>query len=286
MLARDIIDWDAVELQSHNLSAYTRDSAAVSPTTYYINGTPYLPQDPNPVFGAAGSGAEYEEGEIVVTGVRSHSDQSLSYRFASYDPYTDQQVSWVENVTFLDMARANADVNIIRFDLAEGEPQLSLAESDGVEALRDAVQSTIASLQQLDPNGYFQVGEWGRIRVSELISLLMRSDWTIHSQSDLDPGAAGDVDRNDGDPRMRVSRDWLPAFTTSPSLLNTYLLHEIAHATRAGWEHRHLPLSERMTNDVARAILLEIGRPYGVETNPRHGYGATTVDYNPNVPTT
>lgn len=277
MLARDIIDWDAVELQSHNISDHTQGMVRQHPTTYYINGTSYLPQDPNPTFGLAAT-AQYTVGDIVVTGARSHSDQSITYRFASYDPITNQPVSWVENVGFLDMARATADANVIRFDLGEGESPFTAQEVVNIEVIRGVVEETLASLRGLDPNGYFDVEGWGRIRVNELVSLLTRADWEIYSSPTFVGGIniLGDVNRNDGDPEVRMNRDRMAYLATDVSRLIFHVLHEMGHATRIGWRHRGDANSEVVINDLAAFIMTRIGSPIP----STYTSGSTNIQYH------
>jgi hypothetical protein len=283
LLALDIIDWDAAQLQSRNLSTYTRDSANLTKTTNF-----FLPHDADPVFGASGSSAKYAEGEIVVTAIRANSDQSLTYRFASYDPYTHQPVSWVENITFLDMARANADGNVIRFDLAAGEADLTPDEHAATSVIRQGMQEMIASLQALNPTGYFEVEGWGRIRVSELITLLSRMDWEIAPNSRFAvPDTVALADRNGADPILILNRTRLLEIGGDPILLFSVLAHELAHTTRVGWENRSATLSyEIRTNDVGRAILQQIGKGAYVHPRLAGGYGATVIRYEPNLPTT
>lgn len=288
MLARDIIDWDAVELQSHNISAHTQGLVRQHPTTYYINGTSYLPQDPNPTFGLAGT-AQYTVGDIVVTGARWHSDQSITYRFASYDPFTNQPVTWVENVTFLDRGRTDGDANVIRFDLADAEAPLTVPEQQAVVVIRQGVEEIIASLRALDQDSYFQVEGWGRIRVAELVSLFTLADWKIIPASSYPiAGTLGQVNRNDGDPELTIARERLLDAAGDRSLLLSYLVHEITHTTRAATEHRAPTYNvdhERRTNDVTRAILTRIGMADFVFQRPLGGYGSTNIEYRSNVPT-
>jgi hypothetical protein len=287
MIAQDIIDWDASQLQTHNLSTHTQDSAGLTAlTTYYLNGSSYLPQDPNPTFGLVAT-AQYVEGDIVVTGARSHSDQSISYRFATVDPFTHQSVTWVENVSFLDSARANADANVVKFDLAEGELPLTEDEEAAIAVIREARQDLIDSLQQLDRDGYFQIEGWGRIRVSEMLSLLLRADWVIHPSTHFSPSEIGYTDRHGGDPILELNRSTLSRLAVEPSLLYSYLVHEITHTTRVAWDHRSNTVPyETRTNDVTRAILIQIGIPFGVYSTPGGGYGSTQVVYHPNLPVT
>jgi hypothetical protein len=289
MIAQDIIDWDASQLQAHNLSTHTQESAGLTAlTTYYLNGSSYLPQDPNPTFGLAGT-AKYVEGDIVVTGARSHSDQSISYRFATVDPFTHQSVTWVENVSFLDAARTNADANVIQFDLAENELPLSETEQAAIDLIQATVLQRIADLRTLDPDGYFDVEGWGRIRVSELISLLTLTDWTIHPQTTWHPTPPlpgesivnGDMTRNGGNPEIRINRAMILNIANSPARLDFFIFHELAHATRRGWEHRGVTHYEEQTNDVATAVIARLGRQ--VYPNPS---AFTAIQYRPGTPGT
>jgi hypothetical protein len=265
------------------LSTHTKESAGLAGIGYFLHGSSLLPYDPSPTFGLVATASQHAEGDIVVTAAARHADMSITYRFATVDPFTHQPVTWAENLTFLDMGRANADVNVIRFDLAANELPLTPQEEEGLLALRSAVQDTIASLRQLDPNGYFQVEGWGQIRVAEMINLLMRSDWEIHPSNSFQGGhPIGDVVRNGGDPELRLNRSWLPGLAVDPLLLYFYIMHEITHVTRSGWDHRQDANREIATNDVTAAVLARIGKV----VDSRNQFGSTIVTYNPNIPVT
>lgn len=264
LIAREIIDWSATERQANGVTTYMLDMVGQrsDEVGVYVNGI-YYPaggafSDASPVFGPDGSGAEHEAGDIVVTGTKRHWDNSISYQLASYDPYTHEMLNWVEHASFLDIARANADTNVIKF-VNETGSDFTLEELAAIDEIKAMVPVLLAALQQLDDGGYFEVQGWGKIAVSELISLLARADWEVHPNNAFDNGGVGEADRRMGNPEFRIERQAMVEFSSQPEWLIYYILHETSHVTRAGDRAgREIGPGyriETMTNDVAKKSL-------------------------------
>ena len=255
-------------------------------TGVYVNGI-YYPAggffyDGADTLGDLGPGGKYGERDIVVTGLRRHWDNSISYQLATYDPYNHEVTTWTQHASFLDMAKADADARVINFKL-EAEGEFTAAELTAIEAIKAMVPVLIAALQKLDHGGYFHVEGWGNIPVGELISLLARADWEIYPDNHFDNGGVGQAARKMGNPEFRIERKALVEYASQVDHLIYYIVHETSHVTRAG-DRARVEIGggirlETMTNDVARKITQQLGMP--VNERPGYGYGATRVSYHP-----
>jgi hypothetical protein len=286
MLAHDLIRWDAGQLQSNNLSSYTQQSAIFGASVGSLIGNgSILPVDSNPTFGAAGSGAKYGEGEIVVTGTRYHSDSSVTYRFASFDPHTHQYVSWAHNVSYLDNARAEADARIIRFEEKTSSP-LTEAELSAVEAMKAGIYDLMGSLQSLPAGSYFLVDGWGKVPVSELVMLLKLGDWHVYDPGTLQNNPIAQVSRGDGNPLYKIERDDLIQVAASADFILFVLAHETAHATRVGWNKymatpvHQIPGVEMTTNEFARVIAATLGKTIPEDAGGAYGFDIGAVTFH------
>lgn len=291
-LAYEIIDWNASQLQSHGISDPTRDViqdlTGDSSAFVYLDGSFYYggaTYDSTPTFG---TGGEYSSGEIVVTAAYGHNDYSTSYHFATYDPYNHDVVTWVENVSFLDQARADADARIILFEVKEGAADIGNADK---QVIISAVGDLLSSLKELSPTGYFQVSGYGKVMVSELIALLSRADWQIFPDTyNFGNNGVGASIESVGNVTFQVQRDALLEYSNNPTLLAYYLLHETIHVTRMGddaWEELGNGAAlESLTNSIYREIATQIesAPPDPNIWQPTHGYSSTTVMYTPNLP--
>jgi len=281
-MAYDIIAWDQAYLTSRNISQSTqetiRDAAGTSFTEAFY--------DPTPTF--SGPYAEYEAGDIVVTGTAYNWDGSTAYRLAMVDPFTHQYLTWVETAGFLYEAAANADSKEVKadFSLVGGAtPELIAA----YQSLKTEVASILQSLNLLDTNGYFYftyVGadgssETGKIKVSQLISSLSRVDFELHPNGTFASinGGVGATKTSWGDVQLQIEVGAFQTFSQDQASRTWYLLHEIVHATSFGKEMRSdLGLGgnlERMVNSFAR----DIARTLNVDiTSFNPGFGYTTTN--------
>jgi len=210
---------------------------------------------------------------------------STTYTFASYDPFTNQQISWVQTVGFYEQAAANADTNVIQFRPSGGISQGDLIQDElnATLAIESTVPLLLGGLRTLDPKGFFNVAGWGKIGVSELITLLARADWEIHPNGTFNNGGPGAAVRNGGDPVFKVERDDLIAYA-QPHSISWYILHELGHVTMAGWAQRNPGGNsyETITSDLARAIAIQIQQPFTPGLTPfPNGFGNTVITYVP-----
>lgn len=189
-------------------------------------------------------------GDIVVTGMRYHEDQSMTYRYRAFDLYGGGFADFAENYDFLSVAIAESDVLAgVTADYSHLGGPPSQALIDAFEAMKAQIQSIISNLSLLNPASYFTTSytdeggtvRSGRIRVSELIMWFSRIDFEFYpSGTNFGNFGAGATDVRRGslfrsaDVTLKVDESSFRVWASSLGQSTWYLIHEVVHASSFG----------------------------------------------------